>query len=76
MRRISPQGQKLDLVTLTVDMAHETVAFGLIDDTSGTPRFHSAMNFVFPAGYLETSDSGQVGRACEYRAVHTSVSYT
>ncbi len=59
-------GQRVNLVSVAVDIPKETVAFGLIDDGSargaanGAPRFRSAINFVFPKGYLETSDAGQV----------------
>ena len=61
------KGQKLDVVSIMVDLTRETVAFGLIDDGSATggpsaaPKFHTMLNFVFPKGYLESSDAGQVG---------------
>lgn len=61
------KGQKLDVVSIAVDVAKETVAFGLIDDGSAAggpnaaPKFHTLVNFVFPKGYLESSDAGQVG---------------
>jgi hypothetical protein len=61
------KGQKVDVVSIKVDMDKEIVTFGLIDDSSaaGGPnaaaKFHTTVNFVFPKGYLETSDAGQVG---------------
>ena len=61
------KGQKLNVISISVDVPNETIAIGLIDDTSavggptGAPKFHTMVNFVFPSGYLETSDAGQVG---------------
>jgi hypothetical protein len=55
-------GQKVDMVALSVNIAKETVSVTLVDDASGAkPHLHTQVNFVFPQGYLETSDAGQVG---------------
>jgi hypothetical protein len=59
-------GQKLNVVSISVNMTTETVSMSLIDDTtasagpSGAPQFHTAIKFIFPKGYLESSDAGQV----------------
>lgn len=56
-----PQGQKLDLIFVAVSVPKETVTLTFVDDTvAGKARFRTAVNFVFPQGYLEGSDAGQV----------------
>ena len=56
-----PQGQKLDLISVAVSVPKETVTLTFVDDTAaGKARFRTAVNFVFPQGYLEGSDAGQV----------------
>jgi hypothetical protein len=56
-------GQKLDLVSVTVNLAKETVTLGLVDDVA-TPgskaQLRASVNFVFAKGYLEGSDAGQI----------------
>jgi len=58
-----PAGQKLDLVGVSVNTSKETVALTLVDDSGSKAKYRTAINFVFPQGYLEGSDAGQVGEA-------------
>jgi len=60
-------GKKLDLTAVAVNLPKETVTLTLIDDNSDAgagvasrPKFHTSINFVFPKGYLEEADAGQV----------------